>query len=252
MVSVPNDDGRVAFEESSLAQDFISLLLSAVRPAAGGASMSNALKNAVPLGALSGSRVFPQLSKPDLSVSIGWKKSAIESASQSLLAAAGRLNNESGETSKFVEGVLKIRAAGWTIVQMPAGAGESQTGVLKVFYGFQKGLALSGFGRLIIAGSDYHDPGMGYLKESASGDLLFERDSKFADKKDRALRIRLISEGGVESSFAGPRSYSGRGLSDTEVELFEARDSLFDEELYHEVVLATAVANPRRLRRRQE
>lgn len=101
--------------------------------------MSPALKNAVPLGALSGSRVFPQPIKPDLSVSIGWKKAAIEGAAQSLIAAAGRLSNESGETSKFVEGVLGIRAAGWTIVQMPAGAGESQAGILKVFYGFQKG-----------------------------------------------------------------------------------------------------------------
>jgi Subunit 17 of Mediator complex len=97
--------------------------------------------------------------------------------------------------------------------------------------------------RLIVAGSDYQDPGIGYLKESASGDLLFERDSKFADKKDRVLRIRLVSEGGVESSFAGPRDYSGRGLSDTEVELFKARDSLFDEELYHEVMLSMIVAN---------
>jgi hypothetical protein len=108
--------------------------------------MSNTLKNAVPLAALSGSRVFLQPSKPDLSVSIGWKKSAIESASASLLAAAGRLSTESGETSKFVESVLRIRAAGWTIVQMPAGAGESRTGVLKVFYGFQKGRFLHRLG----------------------------------------------------------------------------------------------------------
>lgn len=92
--------------------------------------------------------------------------------------------------------------------------------------------------RLTVAGSDYQDPGIGYLKESASGDLLFERDSKFGDKKDRVLRIRLVGEGGVETSFGGTRDYSGRGVSETEVELFKARDSLFDEELYHEVRLS--------------
>ena len=127
----------------------------------------------------------------------------------------------------------------------------SNRGVKSFLWVSERSLSLV-FGKLIIVGSDYQDPGMGYLKESASGDLLFERDSKFADKKDRTLRIRLMSENGVESSFAGPRSYLGRGLSDTEIELFKARDSLFDEELYHEVILALAVANLLRLRKRRE
>jgi len=104
--------------------------------------MSPALKTAVPLGALSGARIYPQLQKPDLAVTIGWKKSAIDAAAQTLLAAADRLSHDSGETNGFVQGVLKIRAAGWAIVQMPAGAGDSQQGVLKVFYGFQKGSCL--------------------------------------------------------------------------------------------------------------
>jgi hypothetical protein len=116
----------------------VSLLLSAVRPAAGGASMSPTLRAAVPPGALTGGRIFPQQTKPDLSVSIGWKKSAIESASETLIAAADRLAQNSGETSRFVQGVLKIRAAGWAIVQMPAS--DPQQGTFKVFYGCQKGI----------------------------------------------------------------------------------------------------------------
>jgi hypothetical protein len=102
--------------------------------------MSPALRSAVPLGALGGGRIFPQTQKPDLAVTIGWKKSAIESASENLIASADRLAQDSGETSRFVEGVLKIRAAGWAIVQIPAGSPEAQQGVLKVFYGFQKGI----------------------------------------------------------------------------------------------------------------
>jgi len=128
---------RIAFEESSLAQDFISLLLSTVRPAAGSAGMSPTLKAAVPLGALGGSRIAPPTQKPDMSISMGWKKSALDQASQTLIAAAERLTGNSGAASKFIEGVLKIRAAGWRIVQMP---GEAQQSALKVFYGFQKGL----------------------------------------------------------------------------------------------------------------
>jgi mediator of RNA polymerase II transcription subunit 17 len=140
--TVDSVNRRVAFEESSLAQDFTSLLLSSARPAAGGASMSPALKAVVPLGALSGARIFPQPSqKVDLDVSIGWKKSALEGASQTLLSTADRMTRNLGNTGRFVDGVLKIRAAGWGIVQMPAGGGEAQQGVLKVYYGFQKGMS---------------------------------------------------------------------------------------------------------------
>lgn len=88
---------------------------------------------------------------------------------------------------------------------------------------------------IILAGSDYHDHGVGYLKESASGDLVFTRDSRLADKKDRQLRIRVETKGEVTSSFVGPKDYTNKGLLDAEIELFKARDSLFDEELYHEV-----------------
>jgi len=131
---------RVAFEESSLAQDFISLLLSSVRPAAGGASMSPALKAAVPVGSLAGARIFPQGQNQERDIPIGWKKTALEDASRTLINAADKMLQDSGGTEKFVEGVLKIRAAGWGIVQMPATEGETQQGVLKVFYGFQKGM----------------------------------------------------------------------------------------------------------------
>jgi hypothetical protein len=105
--------------------------------------MSAALKHAVPVGALTGARIFPQQTQnPDFPISIGWKKSALEAASQTLMSAADRLQENTGSTGGFVEGVLKVRGAGWTIVQMPAGGGESQQGVLKVHYGFQKGKSI--------------------------------------------------------------------------------------------------------------
>ena len=88
---------------------------------------------------------------------------------------------------------------------------------------------------LTLAGSDFYDPGVGYLKESASGELVFTREPRFVDKVDRVLRIRVETKDGITSSFAGPRDLTGRGLTDVEMELTRARDALFDEELYHEV-----------------
>ena len=91
------------------------------------------------------------------------------------------------------------------------------------------------FELLIAAGSDYHDPGVGFLKELKSGELVFSKEPRFADKKDRVLRIRVETKGGIETSYAGPRDFTDNGFSDVEVELIKARDSLFDEELYHEL-----------------
>ena len=65
--------------------------------------------------------------------------------------------------------------------------------------------------------------------------MIFTRDSRFADKKESMLRIRVESADGVTSSFGGPKDLTGKGLLEAEMDLFKARDSLFDEELYHEV-----------------
>jgi hypothetical protein len=73
------------------------------------------------------------------------------------------------------------------------------------------------------------------LKESFSGELVFSRDPRFADKKERMLRIRIEDKDGTTTSFAGPKDYSQSDLTDVEVQLTKARDFLFDEELYHEV-----------------
>jgi mediator of RNA polymerase II transcription subunit 17, fungi type len=129
----------MALEESSLAQDFTSLLLSSVRPAAGGASLSPALKAAVPLGALGASKIAYQPEKTHLVYSIGWKKAALEQSSRTLLAAADTMSAASGGITKFIKGVLEVRSSGWGIVQMPFTGGEPKLGSLKVLYGFQKG-----------------------------------------------------------------------------------------------------------------
>jgi mediator of RNA polymerase II transcription subunit 17 len=238
---------RIALDESSLAQDFISLLLSAARPAAGGASMSSALKAAVPTGSLAAARISPQQqqgqSTVDQEVAIGWKMSSLRLAGETLFNAADRLGAQTGSTEGFIKAVLKVRAGGWGIVQLPStGDAQIQLGTLKVYYGFQKGESPCS-AQVILVGSDYHDPGVGFLKESTTGELEFQRDPKFAEKKNRMMRVRIEKSGEWVSSFVKAKDYSGMGLSDVEMQLYKARDSLFDEELYHEVIYMLFVEN---------
>jgi Subunit 17 of Mediator complex len=104
--------------------------------------MSPALKAAVPAGSLATARIAPQVgqSTADTEVAIGWKVSALKQAGESLSSAADRLGAHTGSTETFINAVLKVREAGWGIVQLPsAGDGQMQLGTLKVYYGFQKG-----------------------------------------------------------------------------------------------------------------
>lgn len=64
---------------------------------------------------------------------------------------------------------------------------------------------------------------------------MFTKEPRFADKKDRTLRIRVETKDGIESSFSGPKYYDEEQYTEVEVLLMKARDSLFGEELYHEV-----------------
>ena len=102
-----------------------------------------------------------------------------------------------------------------------------------------------------LAGSDYPDQGVGYLKESPSGPLIFSKDTQ---KQDRKLRIQVMTKDQLSSSCCTRRDYTDKGLSEVEIELWKARDALFDEELYHEVllILPLAVADLQSLRRKLE
>ena len=156
--------------------------------------MSEALKSAVPIGSLASARIFPQQTrKPDTQISVGWKKAALQGASRSLISAAERFAEGEGRKDGFIEDVLKIRATGWRVVRMSPVDGQAQDNALKVYYGFKKGTFFVFW--VMVAGSDYYDPGVGYLSASSTGELIFSRDAKFADKKDRMMRVRLEKEG---------------------------------------------------------
>jgi adenylate cyclase class IV len=86
--------------------------------------------------------------------------------------------------------------------------------------------------------------------ESESGNLNFVRDSRNVNKTDKVLRVRVVTEEGVSSSFRGPKDNTGKDLSDVEIELFKGRDALFDEELYQEVFSHESSSNLSSLRRK--
>lgn len=129
-------------QETMLALDFISLLLSKHAPRQAETSMSPMLKQLAPLGSLDSDLVNPpprpESSIKDIStVSRGWRIQNFNSASSKLLSAATRLNDEIESEIRYWGEVLAIKDKGWKVCRHPR---EKQA--LAVQYGFMEGMMI--------------------------------------------------------------------------------------------------------------
>ena len=126
-----------------VALDFISLLVSKDSPNTADITMSPSLKQSgVPKGSL-GFDKWPILEpeesekrKQDL-VAKGWRMKGLESAADSVLKAATRLENEVRKETQYWEQVLSITKKGWSVRRLPR---EKHT--LGVQFGFSEGWQL--------------------------------------------------------------------------------------------------------------
>lgn len=125
--------------ETLYALDFVSLLLSKETPRQAEISMSQHLRQSVPIGSLGvGIIRQPQPSgteKRDAKlVSQGWKLQGLTSAADSLLRSATRLEIEMEQETRYWEQVLAVKEQGWSICRLPR---DRHT--LGVRYGFAEG-----------------------------------------------------------------------------------------------------------------
>ena len=125
--------------ETLYALDFVSLILSKDTPRQAELSMSQHLKQAVPFESLGVTVTQPlQPSGKDQRdeelVSQGWKLQGLNSAADSLLRSAARLEKELDHETKYWEQILAVKEQGWSICRLPR---ERHT--LGVRYGFAEG-----------------------------------------------------------------------------------------------------------------
>lgn len=183
---------RKALGASTLSLDFVSLLISSVRPAAGSSSMSPHLKQSIKLGSLSCDKINPsipnkeehenQKSKKTARVGHGWKVQGLQKASAFIkfLVALMRQDLEKEKTYwKEVTDVLNAHELITTAVvpvdtvrpsksvAPPQGSKSlqkpKQKRVLAVKYGYGD------------SGSQYFDSGLALLEKGKSGHLEFEK-----------------------------------------------------------------------------
>ncbi|KAJ5152585.1 Mediator of RNA polymerase II transcription subunit 17 [Penicillium canariense] len=207
--------------ETMFALDFISLLLSKHAPRQAETSMSPFLKQVAPLGSLDSELVNPP-PKPEsamkdiATVSRGWRIQNFNSASSKLLSAATRLEGEIKSETRYWNEVLAIKDKGWKVCRLPR---EKQA--LGVQYGF------------IEATPVFRDRGLASLRRAHDGSLIL--DKGLIPSGARHVRVRVRQGSQIFESFKPHRTGSNDAES-IEHRILQARDSVFEEELFHELV----------------
>ncbi|KAI9673370.1 MAG: RNA polymerase II mediator complex subunit, partial [Caeruleum heppii] len=209
-----------AHTEAFYALDFVSLLLSKDTPRQAELSMSHHLQQHVPLGSLGVDRIqTPQIpaseSADHVAVSRGWKMQGLQSTADSLLRSATRLEKEMESETKYWEQVLAIGDKGWSICRIPW---ERHT--LGVRYGF------------LEATPEYRDRGLAALRRGDKGRVVLDRGRLSGQAK--SVRVRMLDESGALSSVSTtpPLHLS---TATTEESILNARNSIFEEELFFEL-----------------
>jgi mediator of RNA polymerase II transcription subunit 17 len=203
-----------AHNSALMAVDFISLLLSGPG-GKGEQTMSPYLKEHVPTGSM-GVQVIETAgddTKRQVElVSKGWRLESFGSAADSLLRSASRLEEEISRETNYWEQVLAVKEKGWTVCRVPQ---ERHT--LGVKYGFRE------------ASSTYRNRGIAALRREEDGKIILDRGPLAPPPK--SVRVQIKTRGNI----TGTSTFIPRPGESIEDRILEARNAIYDEELFFEL-----------------
>jgi mediator of RNA polymerase II transcription subunit 17 len=205
-----------------MALDFVSLLLSKETPRQAELSISEHVKGRVPLGALGTDQVqtpyVPALDDPDSDlVSKGWKLQGLQSSASALLGAASRLEDEMEKETIYWEQLLDISAQGWPMSKLPR-----ERHSLGVRFAFTE------------AAIDFRDRGIAALRRAEDGSVLL--DQGYTDSTPKAVCVRIM-ESDCDTVLGTSSIPTLVDPSEAvEQHILQARNTLFAEELFHELM----------------
>lgn len=183
--------------------------------------MSAFLKQLAPLGSLNADVVNPPPKSEDATkdvaaVSRGWRIQNFNSASTKLLDAASRLETEVASESRYWDEVLAVKEKGWKVCRLP-----QNRQALGVQYGF------------LEATPAFRDRGLASLRRSENGKLVL--DKGLIPTGSRFVRVR-VRQGQHVFTSSRPSTQTSSDPDSVEYQILQARDSVFEEELFHELV----------------
>ncbi|KAI9721083.1 MAG: hypothetical protein M1812_002564 [Candelaria pacifica] len=207
--------------ETLFALDFVSLLLSKETPRQAELTMSTYIKQNAPMGSLGMDKMQepPIPSDAEMGdrnlVARGWKLEGLNSAADSLLESATKLGQEMEQEARYWEQILSVTNKGWSVCRLPR-----ERHSLGVRYGFAE------------AAAEFKDRGLAALRRSTDGNITL--DQGLSSSQPKVVRVRIQRNDTVIGT-----STVSNVLNDAEpsVEdlILRARNTIFEEELFHEI-----------------
>lgn len=143
------------------------------------------------------------------------KMEGLQKAADGLLGAAERMKETVRREGEYWEQVLRVWERGWKVCRVP-GQGHK----LGVRFGFSESAV------------QFERKGIAALNPDRDGGISIERG---IGRQMKGLRVEVRRQGRVVGASKVPNIAEGE-VTTLEARIRHARDSLFDEELYHEII----------------
>lgn len=211
---------HLTHQTSMFALDFVSLLLSKENPAQAVTTFSPGLRDMVGIGTLGATMLdaptaLTQSRVPDNKmVAIGKRLMDLNKAADTALAASKRLQREIGSETKYWSEVLAVRGAGWQTFRLPH---EPHT--MGVKFGFSN------------TAPEFKANGVAPMRRAEDGSIRLEHGRMGGGSK--RLQVRILENGVVVGRSSLPPPLPADAPIQDRVR--ESRDTIFAQELWHEI-----------------
>ncbi|KZZ96072.1 RNA polymerase II mediator complex component SRB4 [Moelleriella libera RCEF 2490] len=212
---------EIAGNTAMLTLDSLSLLLSKQSPTQAGLTLSQQLREMVGIGTLGADRldepmVNPHKAEDEEEVALGWTLMQINETRDAAEAAGKLLQREVEAESKYWEDVVAVKRCGWSICRVPR-----SRDMLGVRFGFSE------------AAADFKNNGSAPMKRGDGGSV--ELDLGRLGGVSEGLAVSYERDGKLVGRSV-LRPPAGRDNS-LEAKVLEARNTIFSQELWHELGL---------------
>lgn len=230
-----------AMNETSLSLDFVSLLMSAVKPNVAKATISPHLTKNVPLGSLNSDRLTigenednsksTKRDKPE-SIGLGWKYQSLTHITGLFKSAGAQLREQVDIEHRYWNMLNKVLAHGEVLFKVR----DPQTGskAIGVKYGYGD------------SGSNYYDKGLAVLrKDEQTGDVTFSPimtgNHKISQKANKYTRIKILSKIDDDFMLTGQSLFDKDAIADKSEfavinDIEKARYFLFEDDLFYHLI----------------
>lgn len=211
---------HLTHQTGMFALDFISLLLSKENPAQAVATFSPGLRDMVGIGTLGATvleapTALAQSRVPDNKmVAIGKRLMDLNKAADTALAASKRLQQEIGAETKYWSEVMAVQENGWRTFRLP-----HERNTMAVKFGFSN------------AGPEFKANSVAPMRREKDGSVRLEHGKMGGGSK--RLRVSILEKGVVVGRSSLPQPLSPKAPLQDRVK--EARDTIFAQELWHEI-----------------